>query len=195
VQKLIAGCQKANCKDQYFKIPLLPNRAGFCFILHKTPGMVPDKVYFLKFELVPLFRKLDGSEKARWGVMSAQGMVEHFVDALKNANGKLILPVVNSGERLEKLRTFLMTEKPFKENTKNPLMSDIPAPLRKPDINKAIDKLSEELDHFFVVFEANPNLRTMNPVFGELDYEMNVQLICKHALHHLRQFGVEPVQV
>jgi hypothetical protein len=156
--------------------------------------MIPDKLHFLKFELLPLFRKLDGSEKARWGVMNPQGMVEHFVDALKNANGKLILPPVNSGERLENLRAFLMTEKPFKENTKNPLMPDIPAPLRKPSISKAVDKLSEELDHFFFVFEANPELTTMNPIFGELDYDMNVQLIYKHALHHLRQFGIEPVQ-
>lgn len=124
--------------------------------------------------------------------MSAQGMVEHYVDALKSANGKLNLPVVNSGERLEKARAFLMTDKPFKENTKNPLMSDTPAPLRKPDINKAIDKLIEELDHFFSVFEANPALRTINPIFGELDYGMNVQLIFKHALHHLRQFGIIP---
>jgi len=100
------------------------------------------------------------------------------------------LPVVNSGERLEKSREFLMTEKQFKENTKNPLIPETPFPLRKANMNAAIEKLQEELDYFFQVFENNPSLKTSNPIFGELDYAMNVQLLHKHALHHLRQFGL-----
>jgi hypothetical protein len=124
--------------------------------------------------------------------MSSQGMVEHFVAALMNASGKLVLPQFNSGENLKKLRAFLMTDKPFRENTKNPLLPDTPLPLKKPDIHKAVDKLSEELNHFIKVFEANPGHTTLNPIFGELDYEMNIQLIWKHALHHLSQFGIVP---
>lgn len=156
--------------------------------------MIANKEQFVKHELIQLFRKLDGTEKPRWGVMSAQGMVEHFVASLMNASGKLVLPVVNSGETLEKLRAFLMTDKPFRENTKNPLLPDTPLPLRKPDIHQAVDKLSEELNHFIRAFESDPRLTTLNPIFGELDYGMNIQLIWKHALHHLRQFGIEPAK-
>jgi hypothetical protein len=46
------------------------------------------------------------------------------------------------------------------------------------------------MDYFFTVFNKN-NLRvTRNPFYGDLNYEQNVQLLHKHALHHLKQFGV-----
>jgi len=152
--------------------------------------MNEEKKKFLQQDFILLLKKLDADTKGKWGVMNAQQMVEHFVDTVKNASGKLILPVVNTGERLEKLREFLMTEKQFKENTKNPLIGDAPFPLRKANINAAIEKLREELNYFFQVFENSPGLKTSNPIFGELDYAMNVQLLHKHALHHLRLFGL-----
>ncbi len=152
--------------------------------------MNEEKKKFLQCDFIPLMKKLDGDAKGRWGVMNGQQMAEHVTDAIKNASGKLILPVVNTGERLEKSKEFLMTEKQFKENTKNPLIGNAPFPLRKPNMSAAITKLQEELDHFFQVFENNPGLKTTNPIFGELDYAMNIQLLHKHALHHLRQFGL-----
>ena len=152
--------------------------------------MNEEKKKFLKEDFIPLLYKLDANAKGNWGVMNGQQMVEHFADAVKNASGNLILPVVNSGERLEKSRVFLMTELPFKENTKNPLIGEQPFPLRKASINAAIQKLQDELNYFFEVFDNNPSLKTNNSIFGELDYAMNVQLLHKHALHHLRQFGL-----
>lgn len=122
--------------------------------------------------------------------MNAQQMVEHFADAVKNANGKLILPLLNEDERLQKSRDFLMSEQPFKENTKNPLIPEEGFKLRKPDIGSAINKLQKELDFFFEIFEKHPEIKTRNPFFGELDYNMNIQLLHKHALHHLKQFGL-----
>ena len=44
---------------------------------------------------------------------------------------------------------------------------------------------------FFEVFEKDPGLKTINPVFGELDFDSNIQLLYKHALHHLKQFGID----
>jgi hypothetical protein len=152
--------------------------------------MNEEKKKFLKEDFIPLLQKLDANAKGRWGVMNGQQMVEHFADAVKNASGKLILPVVNTGERLEKSREFLMTEKQFKENTKNPLIPDTPFPLRKANMNAAIEKLQDELNYFFQAFENDANLKTANSLFGELDYAMNIQLLHKHALHHLRQFGL-----
>ncbi len=152
--------------------------------------MIKAKEDFLKNEFVPLLRKLKGDEKGNWGIMDAQQMIEHFADAVKNASGKLILPSLNSGEKLEKSREFLMSENPFKENTANPLIPKEGIPHRQPDLSSAIDKLQKELEHFFWVFEKNPGLQTDNAFFGKLDYNMNIQLLHKHALHHLRQFGL-----
>jgi len=106
------------------------------------------------------------------------------------ANGKLKLPVVTSTELLPRFHDFLMSEKPFKENTKSPVLGDEPLPLHKHTKQAAIGKLHEEIIIFFENFKKDPFLKTINPVFGELNFEENIQLLYKHALHHLRQFGV-----
>jgi hypothetical protein len=149
------------------------------------------KENFLKKDFIPLLEKLEGNEKGNWGVMNAQQMIEHFADAVKNASGKLILPALNEGERLQKSRDFLISEIPFKENTKNPLIPEKGIPLRQPNVKAAINKLQIELDYFFKVFDNDPKLKTGNAFFGELDYAMNVQLLHKHAIHHLKQFGLQ----
>ncbi len=112
------------------------------------------------------------------------------MDAVRVASGKLTVPVVTPAEHLPKMQDFIRSDKPFRENTRNPIMPEVPAPVRQPTISKALDKLQAELDYFFEVFRANEKLTTTNPIFGELDYELNVQLLYKHAVHHLRQFGV-----
>ncbi len=145
---------------------------------------------FLKEHLVPMLRKLNADDKGKWGTMTAQQMIEHLTDAIKNANGKLILPIVNEGERLQKSRDFLLSELPFQENIKNPFIPGDGFPLRKPDMESAINKLQKELDYFFEVFEKHPEMKTANAFFGELDYNMNIQLLHKHATHHLKQFGL-----
>ncbi len=152
--------------------------------------MNTTKEAFLKSDFILLLKHLKGDEKGKWGVMNSQQMVEHFADAVKNASGKLILPILNDGERLQKFRDFLMSEEPFKENTKNPLIPEAGIELRQPDMTSAINKLQKELDYFFETFASNPELQTSNAFFGQLDYKMNIQLLNKHALHHLKQFGL-----
>ena len=148
------------------------------------------KIDFLSSDLVPLLKKLPADQRGKWGVMSGQQMVEHFIKAIENASGRLVLPQTNYGERLQKFRDFLMSDIPFKENTKNPLMDEAGAPLQFPDMAAAIEKLQEELTYFFETFKNNPSLQTSNPFFGDLSFEQNVQLLYKHSRHHLTQFGL-----
>ncbi len=73
--------------------------------------MKQENISFLKNNFVPLLRKLQPGQKGKWGKMDAQQMVEHFRQVLKVANGKIQLPLHNPDkERLEKIRTFLMSE-------------------------------------------------------------------------------------
>ena len=148
------------------------------------------KEIFLKKDLIPMLKKLKADKKGNWDIMNAQQMIEHFADAVKSANGKLVLPLLNEGERLQKSREFLMSDDPFKETIKNPLIPEEGFKLRKPDMESAINKLQKELDYFFEIFEKHPDIKTGNPFFGQLDYNMNVQLLHKHAMHHLKQFGL-----
>ena len=153
-----------------------------------------EKENFLRTKLIPCLQRIDPATPPQWGKMSVQSMIEHYGgDAVRNANGRLkIDALVTPPEHLERMREFLMSDKPFKENTMNPLMGTEPAPLRYKTIQAAIGALQEELIYFFEVFEKNPRLLTRNPFFGDLNFEQSVQLLYKHALHHLRQFGFTP---
>ena len=125
--------------------------------------------------------------------MNVQQMVEHYAgDAVRNASGKLkIDQVLTPPENLQRMREFMMSDRPFHENTKNPLMGTEPAPVHFKTVQAAIGALQQELIYFFETFEKNPQLITRNPFFGDLNFEQNVQLLYKHAIHHLKQFGVE----
>jgi hypothetical protein len=154
-----------------------------------------EKENFLRTKLVTYLQRLNPDTKPLWGKMNVQQMIEHYAgDAVRNANGRLkIDKMVTPPENLNRMREFMLSDKPFKENTKNPLMSEEPAPLRYKTVQAAIGALQQELIYFFEAFEKDPKLVTRNPFFGDLTFEQNVQLLYKHALHHLRQFGVEPL--
>jgi len=152
-----------------------------------------EKENFLRSDLVICFQKIDPAAKPAWGKMNVQQMIEHFVDSVMNASGKLKLPAVNEGERLLKFRQFLLSEKPFLPNTKNPLINEEPALPKRNTVQASIGKLKEELIYFFDVFEKDPGCVTLNPIFGELNFDENVQLLYKHAMHHLKQFDAVPL--
>jgi hypothetical protein len=151
-----------------------------------------EKENFLRTRLVAHLQQLDPVATAKWGKMSVQQMIEHYTDdGVRIASGKLKFDkLVTPPENLIKVREFMMSDKPFKENTKNPLLGEEPPPVHYKTVQAAIGVLHEELIYFFEVFEKDTNLVTRNPFFGDLNFEQNVQLLYKHALHHLRQFGV-----
>ena len=156
-----------------------------------------EKENFLRTKLVRYLQQLDPSTSPRWGKMNVQQMIEHYAgDAVRNASGRLkIEKIVTPLDKLSAMREFMMSEKPFKENTKNPLVGEQPPSLRFHTVQAAIGALQQELIYFFEAFKNNPQLTTRNPFFGDLNFDQNVQLLYKHALHHLRQFGVEPMNI
>lgn len=154
-----------------------------------------EKENFLRTKLVAYLQRLNPATLPVWGKMNVQQMIEHYAgDAVRNASGRLkINTILTPTENLERMREFMMSDKAFKENTKNPLMGEEPPPLRYKTVQAAIGALQQELIYFFEAYEKNPTQIIRNPFFGDLNFEQNVQLLYKHALHHLRQFGVEPL--
>jgi hypothetical protein len=149
------------------------------------------KRLFLQDQFVPLLQQIPSDTLPHWGKMTLQQMTEHFADYVRIASGRKIYnEVVTPAEQLPKMLAFLESDKPFRENTPNPLMPEIPAPVRHKTIREAFVELQEEIDHFFSSFGDNPHALTTNPFFGELNFQQNLQLLYKHAIHHLRQFGV-----
>ena len=154
-----------------------------------------EKENFLRTKLVSYLQRLDPATPPRWGKMNVQQMIEHYAgDAVRNASGRLKFDtIMTPAGNLGRMRDFMMSDKPFRENTKNPLLGEEPVPTRYRTVQAAIGALQQELIYFFEAFEKDPRLITRNPFFGDLGFEQNVQLLYKHAIHHLRQFGVEPL--
>ena len=153
--------------------------------------MDTTKAHFLKKDLIPLLKSIPPDAAPRWGKLNVQQMIEHFTDSVRIAAGTFgDVPLFTPAENLPKLQAFLQTEAPLRENTKNPLVPDNP-PLRFSSIAEALNDLQAALDAFFERFYANENQTTRNPFFGELNFDLNVRFLYKHAVHHLRQFGVD----
>jgi len=150
-----------------------------------------QKAGFLKDQYTTVLRGLSADAPRKWGKMNVQQMIEHMADYVRIASGKTLMEIVTPEDRLPRLRGFLESEKPFPENTPNVLMPEEPLPTRHSSKDEAINELQAELGHFFQVHEQEAGKVTPNPFFGDLVYEQQVQLLHKHATHHLRQFGLD----
>ena len=148
-----------------------------------------QKAHFLRYDFTKALSQLDADAPRKWGKMNVQQMIEHFTDSMRNASGKLLLKTLTPEENIPKMQAFLESEKPFKENTPNPHMPETPEPLKHATKQEAINALQSEIDDFFAVYEAEAGKKVPNPFFGTLSFDQQVQLLHKHAMHHLRQFG------
>lgn len=152
--------------------------------------MNADKIRFLKEEFVPAIAAIPSHTPPVFGKMSLQQMTEHFADSVRIASGRMeIKKVFTPEENLSRMREFLQSDKPFRENTVNPMVPETPAPVKHDSLTGALKELQDEIDFFFDYFSRNHESTTRNPFFGDLNFEQNVQLLHKHAVHHLRQFG------
>lgn len=152
---------------------------------------IGQKAYFLRNEYADKLQDLKPGTERKWGKMNAQQMVEHMAEYIGMASGRIKTEkIVTPEEHLEKYRQFLASEKEFRENTPNVLMPETPAPVKHSSLQDAIIDLKQETDHLFKVFEDDCDKKVLNPIFGELDYDMTMQLLYKHAWHHLKQFGI-----
>jgi hypothetical protein len=150
------------------------------------------QVNFLKKELIPLLEKIPFDRKPLWGYMTVQQMIEHLSDVKRLASGQrtnTILAVPQ--EKIPALQQFLMSDKPFPQGVVNPLFPKDPQPIRNANISEALNEFQTELDTYFSLIESDQEFTVLHPYFGALNKEMNLQAMYKHALHHLKQFGVE----
>lgn len=151
-----------------------------------------DKIAFLKADVCRLMGTIPPNATPIWGKMNPQQMVEHMVEYVGIAYGKVAVDQILSDEsRVAKMQMFLQTEKPFMENTPNPLMPSEPPATTMGSMAEAIQALQATIDEFLNTYERNPDLVLPNAFFGQLNFELQVRLLYKHTTHHLRQFGVQ----
>jgi len=155
----------------------------------KCLNSMNPKLTFLINDYPSILRKIDPATKGLWGKMNVQQMIEHMVDSVREANGKTPRVLVTPSERVPKMKEFLMSEKEFRPETKNALMGEEPPLVLKSSTKEAIDELEIELKDFVKKFNGDRESTITNPFFGDLNFEEWIQLLYKHAIHHLKQFG------
>lgn len=148
------------------------------------------KLDFLRKDFPALLRKLKGNEQPVWGVMNPQQMIEHMTEYIQIGYEKIKLPIHTPEEQLPGFRNFMMSEKEFRPNTKNAIMSTVPPPVKQKSISEAVDELEKEVQNLIHFFKKNPDYKAANPFFGYLNYTECVQLLHKHAVHHAKQFSL-----
>jgi len=148
------------------------------------------KLNFITNTVPSLLLQLQSETNGNWGVLNAQQMVEHLSESVRIANGKNLQTIITPNENLERVRSFVLSDKPFKENTKNVQMPDIPIPTVKANMKEAVKELKMELQDFIKAFESEPLKTIANPFFGELNFEAWTHLLNKHFEHHCKQFNL-----
>jgi len=56
---------------------------------------------------------------------------------------------------------------PTRSGTPNPLLPEVPPPVRNISIEEALKELKKEMDFFFSIFKENNQQQTLNPFFGQ----------------------------
>jgi hypothetical protein len=151
-----------------------------------------SKEKFLKEEFINLLKQIDVNTKPFFGKMNPHQMIEHMSHAFQIASGKVVFESNQNEALTEKMYGFMMSDKPFKDNTPNPNLGEMPIPPRYNNVKDSLNDLETEILYFFEMFDNTPELRIANPFFGHLNREEQIHLLHKHSLHHLRQFGIIP---
>ena len=148
-----------------------------------------NHTHFHKKELPVLLEGLHSTAEPKWGIMSAQHMVEHLSGVILISNGRFDAPAMYDEERLAKNHDFIIKEQNrIKRNTKAPILPEEPLPLRFGSLAEAKEKLLKTLDTFFAHFEANPDAKFMHPAFGLLNFEEWTYFHGIHTQYHLDPF-------
>lgn len=154
------------------------------------------KINFLKNVFGKAAQMLQPDAEPLFGKMNPHQMAEHMATYVRLAYG---VPKIDQAaytqEVTDKMRQFLQSEKHFKPNTPNPLLPDTPPIPQSANYQLALEDLDRAINEFFDFFEQQPQAQIFNPFFGSLNFELSVQLLYKHALHHLRQFGYSAEQL
>lgn len=160
-------------------------------VWHAEANQVDDeRVFFLQHTLHIKLQEIPSDTKPLFGVMSVHQMIEHLAYAFRQGTGLIPLPPANNSEITAKMYAFLKSDKLFRDNTPNNYLPAVPPPPVHVTIAESMIDLEDARAGFFKAFRSKPDLVVLNPFFGNLNFDDSVQLLYKHTLHHLRQFGV-----
>ncbi len=148
-----------------------------------------EKRQFLQKEFLIILRSLSPDTKPNFGKMNVHQMIEHMEYAFRQAMGEYPQPRLQDEAATQKMYQFMMSDKPFRDNTPNPYLPAVPPAPLHPTTEDSIKALEQTIHQFFHYYDSNPDAAVDNPFFGRLQYPECLHLLHKHALHHIRQFS------
>ena len=143
-------------------------------------------------ETLELLRKLNPETAPQFGIMTPQHMVEHLILLVKLSNGGIKGQLMRSEETAVKWKQGLIyTDMEFPMGVRVPGEEEsVLTQLRYENLEKAVDKLEDELQKFDEFFQNNSHESTMHPALGWLNHEEWTIFHNKHFTHHFKQFGL-----
>ena len=147
---------------------------------------------FIEPKLDVILEKLNGlssDKKPLWGNMSAQRMVEHLSESLEVSSGDKEIHLQIPEDKIEGALKHLNSDQPMPRNFKADYAPEN-VPLRHSEIELAVDELVQKWLDYEAKFENNPELKTLHPIYGNLDFEQWQRMHAKHFTHHFEQFGL-----
>lgn len=139
--------------------------------------------------ILSYLNQLTPQHQPNWGKMSAQRMVEHLSDVINIANGENPQTLLVDEDKLPKMLAFLESDKPMAQNIEVPFAGK-ETPVRHEELELAVDEFIDTFLNFEELFEKNPDLKTIHPYYGPLNFEQWQRLNAKHLTHHFTQFGL-----
>ena len=135
---------------------------------------------------------LKANMRPKWGNLSAQHMVEHLEYTYRIASGEIQHFEIATPEKiLEKVKNTLYNYKKMPREHMFPLAKESKIEeLNYDNLEDAITQFIEAREGYLRYFKENPEAKTKNVVFGELNRYEWYLLERKHLNHHFEQFGV-----
>ncbi len=138
-----------------------------------------------------LLQSLTENTKPKWGLMTAQHLVEHLDFFTRMAYNEIEAPISTPEDKIEKYQDTLWDYKEMPIEFKHPMLNkDTTESLRYESLEKAKEAYLEAYDNYTNFFKDNPDALTANPIFGMLGKYEWYLLNRKHLNHHFKQFGL-----
>ena len=152
--------------------------------------MTEELERFLKDDASKALLSLSTDIPPSFGKMNVLQMLEHLSEWISISSGDVRFPLQTPEQDLVKWKSFLLSDKEFRPNTPNSLLSDEPPKAQITNTKEGVELVQIALNKYFERFIGKELETETHPFFGPLNFEEWAVLHAKHIRHHLRQFGV-----
>ncbi len=147
---------------------------------------VKHKDFFEK-DLPQFLQNLAANQAPRFGLMTAQHMVEHLLMTMKTSVKRYGEPEDPPTKGQVGFKAFITKGAPIEHRPSDKTKADLPE-LKYANLEEAINKMPEAVSRFYTHYEANPEFRCYNKFMGELGFDELELFHYQHFRFHLHQF-------